>query len=361
MMPTKLLFDSSYLHSVAGGKSALDSRRLHLQTHAEAQAFMKSYGFNPQNDVEREKLWDYYRRALVLLTEKLGYSLQEIPAIFHDRKDLKEIEQLLLFASQEGSTDHQKWACALLRAMHVFIHSENDLFSSYSSEIQKQILSPFEERIFYDGNQHKTFLKSSESQHDDVELEAFQVKPFKTSTSTVFKLLAKPDALAMRVYDKLGVRFVTKNIFDSFQVIRLLVKENLISFPHIMPDQSSNNIYPVNLFMQVCQHLQEEGKNFTSEEISARLIETIHTQPEQESLFKKENSFSGMDYQFIKFITRKLVCIQKNEKENFSFFYPYEVQIMDNEVYRRIQSGPSEHVAYKERQKDAARKRLFPQ
>lgn len=360
-MPTKLIFDSSYLNSVAGGKSALDSRRLHVQSIEEAQAFMRGYGFDPDIEGDLEKLWDYYRRAYVLLTEKLGYSPQEIPPVFHDKKDLKAIENLLLFASQVESSLEQKWACALLRAMHVFIHSENDLFSSYALEIQKQILSPFESRIIVDGTNHRTVLKATDSQNEDVELELFQVKPFKTSTSTVLKLLAKPDALAMRVYDKLGVRLVTKNLFDSFQVIRLLVKENLISFPHIMPDQSSNNIYPVSLFIETCRDLLREGKSYSSDEISKRLMEALKDHPEQVSLFKKENSFSGFDYKFIKFITRKLVRVQKSEREHFTFFFPYEVQIMDQEAYAKILSGPSEHVAYKERQIEAARKRLFPQ
>jgi uncharacterized protein (TIGR04552 family) len=361
MALTPLVFESSYLNSVAGGKSALDSRRLHIFSTTEAQAFMRGYGFDPGLESDLEKLWDYYRRAFVLLTEKLGYSIQDIPDIFHDRKDLKQIENLLLMASKTDSSPEQKWACALLRAMHVFIHSENDLFSSYALEIQKQILSPFESRIIVDGTHHRTVLRANDSHFADVELELFQVKPFKTSTSTVLKLLAKPDALAMRVYDKLGVRFVTKNVFDSFQVIRLLVKENLISFPHIMPDQSSNNIYPVSLFIEICGDLLKEGKNLSSEQISQRLLSSLKDHPEHESLFKKENSFSGLDYKFIKFITRKLVRVPKNEREFFTFFFPYEVQIMDREAYAKVLSGPSEHVAYKERQVEAARKRLFPE
>lgn len=364
-MPTKLIFDPAYLHSVAGGKSALDTQRLHLSSIAEAEAFMRGYGFDPAQEKDIDQLWDYYRRAYVLITEKLGYAESEIPEVFRDKKDLKTIQQLLLFASQVEAPEFQRWACALLRAMHVFIHSENDLFSSYSSEIQQQILTSFEERIYYDGNSHKTFLKGTASVHDDVELHSFEVKPFKTSTSTVFKLLAKPEALAMRVYDKLGVRFVTKNIFDSFQVVRLLVEENLISYPHIMPEQSSNNVYPVKLFIEVCDQLLEEGRSLTSEQISEKLERQLSGHPEQieviNQMFRKENHFSGLDYRFIKFITRQLVHIQKNEKETFSFFYPYEVQIMDFEAYQKVLSGPSEHVAYKERQKAAARKRLFPE
>ena len=76
-------------------------------------------------------------------------------------------------------------------------------------------------------------------------------------------------------------------------------------------------------------------------------------------IIKKENVFSGSDYKFIKFICRKLIRITSNEQTQFKFFYLFEVQIMDHQAYLKIQSGPSEHHAYKERQKTAARNRIF--
>ena len=43
----------------------------------------------------------------------------------------------------------------------------------------------------------------------------------------------------------------------------------------------------------------------------------------------------------------------------FRFFYPYEIQIMDNATFLKNQSGPMAHDAYKSRQRIKARERVF--
>jgi uncharacterized protein (TIGR04562 family) len=165
----------------------------------------------------------------------------------------------------------------------------------------------------------------------------------------------------MKIFDKLGVRFITRNLFDTFQVVRLLVSENIISFPHIMPDQSSNNLFPVELFMEVCEELASKHEVFGEVQIQEAFDRKLHEKGEAVKFLRKENSFSGEDYKFIKFISRKLIHVTPNgEKDPFSFFYPFEVQIMDQAAHQKILSGPSEHQAYKDRQIAAARKRLFP-
>jgi uncharacterized protein (TIGR04562 family) len=172
--------------------------------------------------------------------------------------------------------------------------------------------------------------------------------------------LAKPDALAMKIFDKLGVRFITRSLFDSFQVIRYLVEENIMSFAHIMPDQSSNNLFPVDLFVRTCKELMESGRAYSEAEVDQVFSDRIHAVGATEQFFRKENNFSGADYRFIKFITRKLIHVYpQGGKDSFGFFYPFEVQIMDQAAHQAILSGPSEHEAYKERQRRAARKRIF--
>lgn len=351
------------LHSVAGGRSAIDTPRLHVKSLEQASSFIQSYGFDPKNPQDLEKMWYYHRRALVLIVEKLGFEMQEVPELLRERKTLGDIRRLLLLASSSEESERrlQRWSCAILRCMHVYVHAENDLFSSFSEEIQSQILTPFQKAIYHDGTTHKAYLKSPRADGpQQVELLGFEVKPFKTSSSTVIKLLAKPDALAMKIFDKLGVRFVTRSLFDSFQVIRFLVEENIMSFPHIMPDQSSNNLYPVDLFLRICQELMATGKDYNEFELRQIFEERLRAMGEEAQFFRKENFFSGEDYRFIKFITRKLIHIQPAAgKEPFSFFYPFEVQIMDQSAHQAILSGPSDHDAYKERQRMAARKRLF--
>jgi uncharacterized protein (TIGR04562 family) len=360
----RLVFDPFVINSVVGGKSALDIPRLNINNDQEAINFIQGYGFDLSKEAEHERLWYFHRRALVLIEEKLGFDIAEIPETLRDRKSLGDLKNLLLWASEKNpkSPELQRWSCAILRVMHVFVHAENDLFSTFSEEIQKQILTPFQNCIYHEGSTGTTFLRGSgDSGKLDpypLPVEGFEVKPFKTSTSTVIKLLAKPDALAMSVFDKVGFRFITRTMFDTFRVIRFLVEQNLISFPHIMPDQSSNNLYPVDLFLKVSERIANTALNLNPEQISGLFEKALRENPDHEGFFRKDNSFSGLDYRFIKFISRKLIHV-KTAGGTFSFFYPFEVQILDVASHKKILSGPSEHQAYKERQVSAARKRIL--
>jgi uncharacterized protein (TIGR04562 family) len=364
-MPQSFEFDSAILHSVVGGKSAVDIPALNLKTLNQADAFMKGYGFDSSRPEDVERLWYFHRRALVLIQEKLGFALDEIPEELRERRLLEDPRKLLLFASQTENKIQCRWACALLRCIHVFVHAESDLFSSFSEEIQKQILAPIQGCIYHDGTSGTTYLKrpdESQTKLEPIALVGFESKPFKTSTSTVIKLLAKPNALAMSVFDKLGVRFVTHSMFDTFQVVRFLVEENLISYPHIMPDQSTNNLFPVDMFLNAAVELKKNTARLTEDEIAQFFLQYLEKNIEGAEFLRKENAYSGADHKFIKFISRKLIQVQvPGQKETFSFFYPFEVQIIDREAHAKVMSGPSEHQAYKERQRQAARKRLFPE
>lgn len=371
-MAHRLKFDPTVLRSVVGGKSAIDMPNLNIQSLEEADSFLIGYGFDFNNEEDVDKIWYYHRRALVLMQERLKIDLAEMPEILKDRNLLEDPRKILLYASSQNIKDRnlQKWSCSLLRCIHVFVHAENDLFASFAEEIQKQILAPFQARIFHDGTSGKTFLKRPEEkmnsqnlyEKEPLELLGFELKPFKTSTSTVIKLLAKSDALAMNVFDKIGVRFVTNSIFDTFRVVRFLIDEDLASYPHIMPDQSTNTLYPVELFLKACTELSPTVRGLDSHEIDKYFVQYLEAHRSEVEFLKKENVYSGADYRFIKFIARKLIRIEiPGGKGKFSFFYPYEIQIVDQDSRNRNLSGPSEHQAYKDRQVLAAKKRLFPE
>ena len=241
------------LSCVAGGKSILDIHNLNIRSLEEADQFIESYGFNLNEEKTVEKLWYFYRRAFVLLTERLGYSVEEIPEMLRDRKSLKDIRELLLMASliYPDSQNLRRWSCALLRCMHVYVHHEYDLFHTFSEEIQKQVLTPFEEILFHDGTTQKSYVRSkkqNQNQLENIEIHSFTSKAFKSSSSSVIKLLAKPEAFTMRLFDHLGVRIVTKNVYDSFRVIRFLVQEGIVSYSQIISDQTTNNIFPIQKF-----------------------------------------------------------------------------------------------------------------
>lgn len=366
-------FDATMMASIAGGKSIIDLPRLAVQSEAQAAAFIEAYGFRLDDPKDLNRLWYFYRRALVLIEERLGFKLEEIPEVLRDRKNFEDPRKLLLWASSVDPAEKelQRWSCAILRAVHCFVHAENNLFASFSEEIQRQILTPFQERIFTEGTTGTVFLKAPENEghgdgarigENEIALAGFEIKPFKTSASTVIKLLAKRDAVAMNVLDKLGMRFVTHSVLDTFRVMRFLIEHNLMSVPHIMPDQSTNNLYPAEYFCQVIQQIGHERPDISNEELETELQRRLPEAGEAFPMIRKENNFSGEDYRFVKFVARKLIRVPVGDgKEDFCFFFPYEVQILDMPSIERHQTGSSEHQQYKERQRRAARRRLMPE
>jgi uncharacterized protein (TIGR04562 family) len=354
-------FDTSLLQTMVGGVSSLNAPKLFIKSLDEAYAFLKSYGFDLHDPEQEKKLWYYYRRALVLLREKILDPEEVIPPQIEDPKKIKDLRNLLLWASsdQEELKDLQKWSCALLRVMHVFVHSENDLFSFFSQEIQNQILSPIQACISHESD--KISLKHPFSS-DEVVLKGFETKAFKASSSSVIKMLAKQDVVALTVLDKIGVRFITESLVDTFRVALFLAERNIINFAHVMPDQSSNNLYPLNLFIDRINELLPD-QNWSSvvnkKDFDAALKEKWNQESKSGILLRKENSFSDSKYRFIKFICRKLINIEIDSKNKFKFFYPFEVQIVDIETHIKNQTGPSSHDSYKEKQRQAARKRVF--
>jgi uncharacterized protein (TIGR04562 family) len=353
-------YDVSILKTMVGGESSLDSPSLYIENLEEAYSFLKSYGFDLHDPIQEKRLWYFHMRALSFLRERILDKEEEIPEIIADPKQLKDVRNLLVWASQKVPSDLKRWSCAVLRVAHVFVHAENDLFSFYAEEVQKQILGPIQACVIHEAD--KTVLRHPFSP-DEIKLKSFEVKPFKTTSSEVLKMLAKPEVVALKVLDKIGVRFVTETLFDAFQVALFLADRHLVNFAHVIPDQSSNNLYPLNEFFETLKELcdlQELGNpvNFTT--MNQRMLERWEYQTGVGGLVRKENAFSGSDYRFIKFICRKLINVKGEGGKTFNFFYPFEVQIVDQETFAKNQSGPSSHALYKERQRQAARERLFP-
>ena len=101
-------FDDSSLSVVAGGASALDRKSLDIHGLDEAESFLRSYGYQISNPDDLERLWYFHRRALVLMNEKLQIGLEKLPTELKSKEELKDIRNLLIYASQ-------KWCRALYR------------------------------------------------------------------------------------------------------------------------------------------------------------------------------------------------------------------------------------------------------
>jgi uncharacterized protein (TIGR04562 family) len=352
------------LDSVLGGVSIIDLRQLHISDLDQAYEFARIYGYDLAVESDLKLAWSYHRKAVTFLRDFLLEDNESIPESLTDPKQLKDPAFLLVYAStqEHHSNSIQRWACTILRVIHVYVHLDNDLFHHYRKQIQEQILLPLERRIVDDVGASGPVLGLA-TEREQISLKRFDVKPMKMTSSAVIKLLAKPATVTQTLFDKLGVRFVTNNVFDAFRVVRYLINEHLISVAHIMPDQSNNTLYPTNLFMECMADLIDSEVALSDEAICQKLDNLLKKNSDSADFREKYNPYSGKNFRNMKFICRHLVSIKASEnglgKKDFRFFYPYEIQIIDNASYLASLAGPASHEHYKERQRRAARARVL--
>ena len=303
-------FQKQIFDCVVGGVSTLDTQRLNISTEEQARSFVSAYGYELTNDSDRDQLWATHRRAVSMIQEHLLEAGETMPSELTDPQKLQSIERLLMIASYRDEAkndatarDLQRWACSILRVMHVYVHLRNDLFSAFSDEIQNQFLKPIQDSIVNDPTIGSITLGKS-SAKNPLRLHKFEVKPFKTTSSSVIKLLARPERVALTLLDKLGVRFVTKSVYDSFRVIRFLNENHIISYPHNIPDQSVNTLYPINIFLEAMKELEAKygSEAPDSAEVEGYLQKRLERAKERAEYVEKSNEFSGKEYRFLKFI-----------------------------------------------------------
>lgn len=358
MSSSPLNFDSHALESMIGGLSALDIPHISVQSREEGKNFLLAYGFDLDKEEDLQKIWSYHRKAVTYIQEELLIEGESIPIKLTDPNELSDITNLLIMASTRGN-ELQRWACGILKVMHTFVHLENDLFAQYSGEIQDQILKPILSHIHEDSVIGTTLGPALGPK--SIVLKKFESKAFKTTTSSVTKLLAKSELVAFGLLDKVGVRIVTKHLFDVFRVLKYFLENNLVSFPHNISGQSNNTLYPLNLFIETMESLSRD-EEYTSEEIDRLLYKRREENKDRAIFHAKSNSFSSEEYRFVKFITRRLVRlnVKVNDKSQvMTFFYPYEVQVVDYETHLKNMTGPASHEKYKERQIRRARAKII--
>jgi uncharacterized protein (TIGR04562 family) len=353
-----LNFDIYALESMIGGVSVLDIPYFSIQSRTQAADFLKTYGYDVTNADDLQKMWSYHRKAVTYIQNELLRQGEIIPAKLSDPNELGDITNLFIMASTRDN-ELQRWAGGILKVIHIFVHLENDLFAQFSSEIQDQILKPIQAHIYEDSVIGTTLGPALGPK--SIVLKKVDIKSFKTSISSVTKLLAKRELVAFNLLDKVGVRIVTKHLFDVFRVLKYFLENNIVSFPHNIPEQSNNTLYPLNLFLETLESLSRD-REYASEEIDQMLVKRLEQNGGRAVFLEKQNTFSSQDYRFMKFITRRLIriTIKINDRpQTLSFFYPYEIQIVDYDTHTKNMGGPASHERYKERQIRRARARIL--
>jgi uncharacterized protein (TIGR04552 family) len=318
------LADIDAIRLLLRGDSVIDWHRLNYADHADVDRFLRLNEFDPDNDEEMARLEDTRSDAVEYLSRAFAMAIPDEVAGDLPARDL------FLVASSHGP--HQKWACVVLKVMHIIHHINGRaglLTMSVSDEI---IFREIELKVMQVVEQ----LRAAGAPLTEWE---WSRKP---RDSQITKLLAKRSTLAANIYDKLRFRLIVPTHEDLVPMLATLTRQ-LIPFNYIVPGESVNQLLDL-------------------QQISQERLGALGPVPSENPY----NEFSGPEYRIINFVAdlplridRLLPRAEVPPDNAHVVFVLTEFQIADKTTALRNESGASSHEAYKARQNERVRTRLF--
>lgn len=336
------------IDAIVAGRSAIDLTGLRLATGGEADDFLRAYGFEPEDPADAPELEKVAELAAAFIEGTLlPYGdLKALPSNLP-----RDYRELLLLAS---TPDHplRDWACAFLRVSHAVVHAR------YAELVD--LLDPASDQIFARFKAHLRERSEGSVISDGeitIPLVRCDFKPRKPWESILLKLLHKHDAVAQEIYDHLGVRFVVPDKAYALLLLKYFRIHNIFSIPNIKPSRSVNTLVDLPDFKASFAELDDayQAGELTFKEFT----QAVHRLGKTPDAAHARNPHTSGGYQTIQFTVRSLVRIPY-EAGFRRVLVPFEVQIMDAEGFEKTQAGEADHAAYRERQRQAVCKRVFP-
>jgi uncharacterized protein (TIGR04552 family) len=322
------LADVDAVRLLLSGESVIDWHRLSFADHAEVDRFLRLNELDPESDEEMGRLEDIRADAVDYLSRAFAMAIPDEVAADLPARDL------FLVASSTGP--HQKWACVVLKVMHIIQHINGRaglLKMSVSDEI---IFREIELKVMQVVEQ----LRAAGAPLSEWE---WSRKP---RDSQITKLLAKRSTLAANIYDKLRFRLIVPAPEDLVPMLATLTRQ-LIPFNYVVPGESLNQLVDL-----------DEAIRRTVREPATSASGMVRVPP--------LNEFSGPEYRIVNFVADLPIRVErllpKTELPSdltHVVFVLTEFQIADKATALRNESGASSHDAYKARQHERVRMRLF--
>lgn len=221
-----------------------------------------------------------------------------------------------------------------------------------------------------------------------VELVAFETKPKKSRESILIKLLHKPENVADEIFDRVGIRFITHSALDALLVVKYLKDQMVVMPANIKPSRSKNSLVDIEKLKSALNDVlgQVLENNKSEEELRETLLAATHFPSIQ-----TDNPHSSPFFRSIQFTCRQLIKLTNPTYEQLKevkslgkedstpptlkraianvdlsylqreirFFYPFEVQIIDQLAQRENEKGLSAHSDYKKSQVQTALLRVM--
>ncbi|HLW56920.1 MAG TPA: TIGR04552 family protein [Bacteriovoracaceae bacterium] len=383
---------------ICSGKSSLEgtSYLKDLVTKEDVASFLIGYGFDISDPVENAELFGIFQEAIQFIRRYFlkegnpeGLDLRLPNFLF----SITNVSDLFLAANGKSlgfklNTEEAIWASVVLKVMHTILHADKDLRYRYFSTIQQQIFDRFYKFIHRDSDNNLFFKNDCGT---SIPLVDFQTKAKKTRDSIIIKLLHKKENVAEELFDRIGVRIVTKNKLDTLRIIRFLVTNNIITVNNIKPSRSQNTLINLaELRIKMFSIYKAAIREKWAEEVFYNNLNKLIDECVPVSKHSNDHSFD--EYRAIHFTGRQLIKYKNPFMSSFNeirkkalsdkehplsqallsidttpisrdvrFFYPFEVQITDADSHVRNTQGEASHEEYKKSQVRSAMKRIFKQ
>ena len=321
------------------GGSVIDWRRLDFRTPAEVARFLRLNLFDLDDSRDERRLRSILRQAVEYLRTEFGYKVATPVA---EPEDLREI--FLLASGAAEPRRYRRIACVVVKVMHVIHHLEaRELL--FRTAIREADLA---ERA------HRRIMTEAERMRE-VGLPVAEFRGnVKTRTSLVTKLLAKKEAVAAQIFDRLRYRLVTERPEQIPSVVWHLA-QNLFPFNYAVPGQTHNNLARFSDVLRAHPRGAELGAAL---QLPADL--------ERRDPARPRNEFSGKQYRSLNFVIDLPVRVDDllppldpmADELGRIVFTLVEFQVVDRETAVSNEQGESSHERYKKRQLKRVLRRL---
>jgi uncharacterized protein (TIGR04562 family) len=350
-----------YLNAITSGMSAIDLSSLALRNLHDARQFAREYGFDLDHPATLERIRRGHREAVdFIIAHFLGAGQADL--IPPEVRLAEDPLQLLVYASQRAEPPEllRMWSCAVLKVMHGIFYIDSDLKLRHFNTIRTQVFASLDEVIHKDGDTY--FLTDGEV---CLPLLHYDKKSNKGRNSILLKLLQKAAYLAADIYDHLGVRLTFATRFECLLALHTLQRTHVLSVTNVEPQRTRNTLLDLDAAKQV--FVKYRTLLDRSGDYPADLLQTMDdelmalAQPQTRS----DNPHSGSGFSSLQVTVRKMIHLHgleaalEGDAPDVDFFFEYEIQLMDRASHERSLSGPASHEAYKQRQVDTARVRVF--
>jgi len=317
------------LQTIIAGRSLIDTFELHIYHLDDAHKFLNAYGLDVNEDLEklRKTALEYIER--VLLKETGQYLPEKVRNL--------SLPELLLEASINPNTPISEWSCVILKVCHAVAHAQwtrdEDAYNGALIKINARL------KPYLIKTQDGTWVGDDNCRIPIID---YSIKSEKQFYRLVTKLLLKEGNLSVGIFDHIGMRFVTNDIFSAILLIKFLRSRHIFMYANIVPQESKNSL---------AEFHQIEALFL---EFSGSIRESV-TPASKSTLLGSENRFSSKKFKMIKIVERVLVTTPNGRK----VFFPCEIQILTKQTHESLHKKKMNHSAYEKRQVKGVRRRLF--